>query len=245
MSSAAGSVAERAGKATLSAASTAVSGLATATSSATTALENQMVKYETSTVLKIMRFINVVNGLGLMACGVVIMMAVPLCTQTKGCPGPATAVMSFYAFLFGLMLFLYEARMGVKYETFFRRYFGFMFGMWGRFFFILFNASMVFGLVNTSFALWYVPALVGAFTFFNALLNCIIIRKHPGFQSGEPQLAAGGGVHDAPLSTPGAGSSNNGGGMRSTAYDNNNRSAYSMQSNNAPATDNPFAVSHV
>ena len=72
-----------------------------------------------------------------------------------------------------------------------RRFSGFMFGYWGRFFFILFLGSMAIAIVNSnSGELWVVVPIVAAFTLANALLNCFIIRSHPGFQSGEAQVLA-------------------------------------------------------
>jgi len=72
-----------------------------------------------------------------------------------------------------------------------RRFSGFMFGYWGRFFFILFLGSMAIAIVNSnSGELWVVVPIVAAFTLANALLNCFIIRSHPGFQSGEAHVLA-------------------------------------------------------
>jgi hypothetical protein len=233
----ASSAASTAGKVALSAASTTFNAASHVTNSAVNQVTSRVVKYETSTVLKLMRVLNIINGAGLITCGVLMLMAVPFCFGKAGCPGPATAILSFYVLFFGAMLFLYEARIGVKYESFFRRYFGFLFGQWGRFFYLLFLASLTIGVTNTSFDLWYVPALVGAYTLTNALLNCFIIRKHPGFQTGEAQeiieqsraplsfQGTGDGavpIHEAPitLSSPprggvGAGVANNGNGLSS------------------------------
>lgn len=145
---------------------------------------DRVVQYETTTVIKCMRLVNVINGVALMIAGVVVLAGLGTCTA--GC-GPATAILSFYTFLFGLMLFLFEARVGVSYETFFRKYFGFMFGYWGRFLFVLFLASMCISIINTNFDFWWVQVLVGLITLINALFNCFVIRKHPGFQTGEAQ----------------------------------------------------------
>jgi hypothetical protein len=173
--------------ATSHAVGSAAGAVSSASSAAINAVGSQVVKYETTTVLKLMRAINVINAIGLMAAGVVMLIAVPTCAETKGCPGPSTAIISFYLVVFGFLLFAFEARIGVLYESFFRKYFGFIYGYWGRFFFILFLGSMTVGIINTALPLALVPILVAAFTLANALLNCFVIRRHPGFQSGEAQ----------------------------------------------------------
>jgi len=111
-----------------------------------------------------------------------------MCVSTTGCPGPSTAIISFYLIVLGFLLFAFEARVGVMYEAFFRKFFGFMYGYWGRFLFILFLASMVVAVINDQANLWFIVPVVAAFTIANALLNCFIIRRHPGFQSGEAQV---------------------------------------------------------
>lgn len=245
-------VAERAGKAALSATGSAVSAVGSATASVAGAVGAQVVKYETSTVIRLMRVLNVINGIALIICGVVMLMAVATCSGNNQCNGPATAIISFYLVLFGFMLFAYEARVGVVYERFFRKYFGFMFGYWGRFFFVLFLASLTLGIVNTNFALWYVPLLVGIFTAVNAMLNCFIIRSHPGFQSGEAQALEERGIEFQPGGALPTHSSNEpmvgmGGVSNSQAptSTSSSGSAYSMNSRGNQNADNPFAVSHV
>ena len=234
----ASNVAGRAGQVALDATSSAFGAVSSATTSAANAVGSKVLTYETSKVIWLMRVLNLINGAGLIAAGVLMLMAVPTCTGQ--CPAASMAIIAFYLVVFGALLFAYEARLGVRYQAFFRKYFGFMYGYWGRFFFILFLGSLTFGVFNTSVNFWPVTLIVGIYTFANALLNCFIIRQHPGFQSGEAQSLATGGIGDA---SPhgGGGGVDAGGGIGAPA---SSRSAYGMDSSNA-AQANPFAVSHV
>ena len=183
----------------LSGTSSAIGSVAHATGSVAHSIGDKVNSYETTTVLKLLRFINLVNAVGLVATGVVNLMIIPLCSGSKCLP---TAVISFQLIVFGLLLFGYEARMGSRYDSFFRKQFGFIYGQWGRFFFILFLASLCFGIIYTDLALWWVQVLVGAFTLANALLNCFVIRYHPGFQHGGANSTHIDGVGSAPRTEP-------------------------------------------
>jgi len=165
----------------MSGTASAIGTVASATTSVATSIGDKVNSYEASTVLKLLRFINLINAVGLVAAGVLNLIVIPVCTGSKCLP---TAVISIQLVVFGVLLFAYEARMGAAYDAFLRKRFGFLYGQWGRFFFILFLGSLCFGILYTDLALWYVQALVGAFSLANALLNCFVIRNHPGFQSG-------------------------------------------------------------
>jgi hypothetical protein len=254
--------------ATSSAVSSIAGGIQSAGAASVNAVTSKVVTYETTTVLKLMRILNIVNAIGLMAAGVIMLIAVPLCNNTSGCPGPSTAIISFYLVVLGFLLFAFEARVGVMYEAFFRcvvvvvvvltsltnavsrKYFGFMYGYWGRFFFILFLASMVVAIVNDQANLWFIVPIVAALTIANALLNCFIIRRHPGFQSGEAQSLAEQQRADAVLHQqqgrqqqqqhePIARSNDFGADMPRPAY---NNAPYGGRPPTSGGSDNPFAA---
>jgi hypothetical protein len=219
--------------------SSAIGSVANATSSVANSIGEKVNSYETSTVLKLLRFINLINSIGLVATGVVNLLTIPFCSGSKCLP---TGVISVQLCIFGVLLFAYEARMGNRYDAFVRKQFGFLYGHWGRFFFILFLASLCFGIIYTDLTLWWVQVLVGAFTLANALLNCFVIRHHPGFQSGSASTVEGIGSNsraasDAPIAAPP--SSAYGGGSVYTQG-----SAYGQGSNSGGA-GNPFAVTVV
>lgn len=97
-------------------------GVSSATGAAVNAVTSRVVTYETTTVLKLMRTMNIINAVGLMAAGVIMLVSVPLCASTAGCPGPSTAILSFYIVVLGFLLFAFEARIGSAYETFMRKF---------------------------------------------------------------------------------------------------------------------------
>src|SRR5438132_507564 len=92
----------------LSGTSSAIGSVANATSSVANTIGDKVNSYETSTVLKILKFINLINAVGLVATGVVNLMTIPVCTGAKCLP---TAVISVQLIIFGVLLFAYEARM--------------------------------------------------------------------------------------------------------------------------------------
>jgi hypothetical protein len=216
----------------MSGTASAIGTMANATTSVASNIGEKVNSYELSTVLKLLRFINLINAVGLVAAGVVNLMTIPLCAGAKCLP---TAVISVQLTVFGILLFGYEARMGSTYDAFLRRQFGFLYGSWGRFFFILFLASLCFGIIYTDLTLWWVQAIVGAFSLANALLNCFVIRNHPGFQTGGAVQEPIGG-QPAPPVAPSAsygGSAYSGGPYGNTP------------ANNSGGAGNPFAVSTV
>jgi len=166
----------------------ALGSVANATSSGLHTIGEKVQSYETSTVLKLLRFINLVNAIGLVATGVVNLMTIVVCTGAKCLP---TGVISVQLIVFGVLLFAYESRMGATYDAFLRKQFGFLYGPWGRFIFIIFLASLCFGIIYTDLPLWWVQVIVGAFSLANALLNCFVVRNHPGFQNGGAQQQEG------------------------------------------------------
>ena len=172
----------------ISGTSNAIGSVASATGSAVNSIGERVTSYETSTVLKLLKFLNLLDGIGLVVTGVLNWIEIPTCSSSACLP---TAIISFHLVLFGVLLFGYEARMGSNYDKMLRRQFGFLYGQWGRFFFLLFLASLCFGIIYTSLPFWWVQALVGVYTLANALLNCFVIRKHPGFQRGTPEESQG------------------------------------------------------
>ncbi len=80
------STASNVGGRVLSGVGSAVGSVASATGAVSSAIGETVKTYETSTVLKLLRFLNMVNALGLVAAGVIMLMNVPTCTATSGCP---------------------------------------------------------------------------------------------------------------------------------------------------------------
>jgi len=223
----------------LSGTSSAIGSVAHATTSVASSIGESVNSYETSTVLKLLKFINLLNAVGLVATGVVNLIIIPLCTGSKCLP---TAIISLQLIIFGVMLFGYEARMGTKYDAFLRRQFGFLYGQWGRFFFILFLASLCFGIIYTDLDLWWVQVIVGAFSLANALLNCFVIRNHPGFQTGSKTQVEG--IGSNPVPQPSIPSAPYGGG---SAYSGGG-SAYGQQpqsTGTSGGAGNPFSMTVV
>lgn len=171
----------------------AVSGAASGFASAASSVGNKVNSYETTTVLKILRFLNLLNAVGLVATGVVNLVFIGNCSGTECVP---VGVLAIQLALFGVLLFLYEARMGARYDNFFRSQFGFLYGQYGRLFFILFLASLCFGILYTSLPYWWVQTFVGAFSIANSWLNCFIIRNHPGFSKAQSDDLADAGIQD-------------------------------------------------
>ena len=86
--------------------------------------------------------------------------------------------MAGYMTCFGCLLCCFELRIS-RVEKVVRRLFGFMFSYVGRAGFLFFLAIFCLGIVSDQAALGWV---VGVLTCLNALLNCFVIWRHPGFE---------------------------------------------------------------
>lgn len=193
--------------------------------------------YETSTVLKLLRVLNLVNSVGVVALGVVNLLNLAGFEKSRWPIG----LVSVHLVLFGVLLFLYEARVGKRYEGFFRQNFGFLYGQWGRLIFLVFLATLCFA-TEGSLMSW----LVGGITVVNAVLNCFVIRHHPGFQTGDPEAE---GISPPPESQPPTVETSPGASglysMSASAYGQTSIASETKITEATPSPENPFAASRV
>jgi hypothetical protein len=145
-------------------------------------LQSKIVHTETTKMLSTMRVANVINGVALIALGVVAF--------TLSCDDDmpySSGLIKVYCMLFGLGLVLFELRTGARYHAFVRKYFGFMYSFMGKTFLIIFTATLSYSLMGCSDPL---ALAVGIYTSINGLFNCFVIFNHPAFANGPPKEAA-------------------------------------------------------
>ena len=182
-----------------------------------------------------MRIANAINGILVMTTGVVLLASIGTCSEeieikmkedqktrsptpeelnpenasikSDDCPAIAMATIGFYSIVFGFLLTAFELRWGEKYRAQMHKYFGFLFGYFGRMIFILFLATLCLALPSGLKNGW-VGYTVGSLTLANGLFNCYVIYYHPDIRAlrkgkkakkkGEPAAAdAGGGGVEA------------------------------------------------
>lgn len=124
--------------------------------------------WSTSKVLNVMRLVNVLNGLGIVASTVLQLLGGLISIDFQ------TILLSAYAGIFGMLLMCAEMHFSAM-DKWIRTRFGFMFSFVGRALFILFSASIMFATAT------WVGYLVGGLTLCNAIFNCWVIYMHPGF----------------------------------------------------------------
>jgi len=150
---------------------------------------------------KILRTANAVNGILVMTSGVVLLTSISGCEEAvaanraeKGktsapteahhklkddtCPLIAMATIGFYTIVFGFLLTAFELRWGEKYRDSLHKYFGFLFGYFGRMMYLLFLATLCLALPADIHNVW-VGYTIGSVTLANGLFNCYVIYYHP------------------------------------------------------------------
>ncbi|KAK8800463.1 hypothetical protein JH06_1592 [Blastocystis sp. subtype 4] len=129
-----------------------------------------------STLIKIMRYGDIVLGVLLILCYPIDMITGSIQMNTT------TIFMMVYCILFSVMLIYFEMGLG-KYEEFIRKYFGFMYSYMGRTIFTLFAVAMVFGRGKGK-SLPLLNIIIGIIGIVLCIFNCFVVCKHPSFQKG-------------------------------------------------------------
>jgi len=159
-------------------------------------------------IKKIMRIANAVNGGLVMTAGVVLLFSIGSCDsrgdaagdgdgsgsesgnrrldnddktekiKDVSCPVFAMGTIGFYTVVFGFLLLAFELRWGEKYRARLYKYFGFIFGYFGRMVFIMFLATLCLALPSGIKNAWVGNTIVFT-TLANGLFNCYVIYKHP------------------------------------------------------------------
>lgn len=154
----------------------AAKGVASGFKKATNVAADKISAASGSTLIKVMRYGDIVLGALLILCYPIDMMTKKITMNTT------TFFMMVYCILFSALLIYFELGLG-KYEEFIRKYFGFMYSYMGRTIFTLFAVAMVFGKGgNTS-----IPVLnlvIGIIGIILCIFNCFVVCKHPAFQKG-------------------------------------------------------------
>ena len=190
-------------------------------------------KQDTSSVLRCMSIFNLLNGIGIIVGGVIILVMLPECYEIAECPSASMAVIGFYTIIFGLLLVMFEGRIGRKYKSFMRKNFGFMYSYGGRTVFLLFLATMLYSTLYTGFSLYFATLVVAIITSLNAIFNCFVIYRHPGFKNGNAPPPLDEIIHDDEDVE-----NNN----RGVELEEMNESPFSIESveNKSGGNDNPF-----
>lgn len=103
--------------------------------------------------------------------------------KDEACPLIAMGTIGFYSVVFGFLLTAFELRWGEKYRAQLYKYFGFLFGYFGRMMFILFLATLCLALPSGIKNNW-VGYTVGALTLCNGFFNMYVIYNHPDIRAG-------------------------------------------------------------
>ncbi|OQS04668.1 hypothetical protein THRCLA_03118 [Thraustotheca clavata] len=142
----------------------------TKASSTPAGLWNSLMSWDALTLLRYMRYINVVLALFQSLAGFFGLFDLALLNITS-------FLIAVYVIIFALLLLAFECRFSSM-EPAIRREFGFLFTYRGRTAFIFFVGFMNFGMHDT------MAKLAGVLMCSNAVLNLIVIYLHPAFRNG-------------------------------------------------------------
>jgi len=143
---------------------------------------NRVKKQNPETLLKCMRVFNIICSICVMiaACSTLAALRDSDCGGSD-CSKLSFGVVSFYAFVFGFLLFWFELRCGERSTHVFVHNFGFMYAHRGKSLLILFISTLVFSSIQVSFDRWVLNLAVGVIVALNGIFYCFVYCMHPTF----------------------------------------------------------------
>mmetsp|Transcript_27031 Transcript_27031/g.32753 ORF Transcript_27031/g.32753 Transcript_27031/m.32753 type:complete len:296 (+) Transcript_27031:326-1213(+) len=151
-------------------------------SSGVTARVSQKVNNQKpETLLNCMRIFNIICAVAVMITGCSTLAAINDQNCSGDCSKISFGIVAFYAFVFGLLLFIFEMRFGKRLKRIFLNNFGFMYAHRGKALLIIFISTLCFSSIQTAFDRWILNLVVGIVVMVNGCFDCFVYYTHPTF----------------------------------------------------------------